>query len=212
MNSPDWIVKLKEELQKPLPGWDAQKEMSPPARKSIDDYKALINQQTKKSAVSLILTEQNNEKQFVLIKKTGNSGRHSGQFGLPGGKVENTDSTLWHTAVRETEEEVGIKLTENNLLGNLSEMFIPPTNYLVYPYISYLNKIKEIKLQQEEIEEIYFIPIEQLLDDKIVIEMEFYSSYSNTVICPCYNFNGLNVWGATAMMLSEFKSVLRNVF
>ncbi len=211
MNIPNWVSAIKRELQKPLPGWEAQKIMSPPARLTIDDYKALINPQTKKSAVSLILTEKNKEKKFVLIKKNKNSGKHSGQFGFPGGKVENTDLSYWHTASRETSEEIGLTLHDGNLLGNLSEMFIPPTNYLIYPYVVYIDEIKEVKLQTEEIEEIFFISVNQLLDDSIITERQFTASYSAKVVCPCFNFDGLHVWGATAMMLSEFKAIVKSV-
>jgi 8-oxo-dGTP pyrophosphatase MutT (NUDIX family) len=212
MNNKSWIQILREELQKPLPGWEAQQLMSPPSRKALQDYIDLINPQTKKSAVSLILTEKNNQKSFVLIKKTSNSGSHSGQFGLPGGKVEPNDPNYIYTAFRETQEEIGLTLNHDNLLGKLSEMFIPPTNYLIYPYISFVEEINEVKLQEEEIEDLFFIPIASLLDPKNIMEMEFMTSYAFKVTSPCYDLNGCKVWGATAMILSEFAAVAKKTF
>jgi len=167
------------------------------------DYSTLT---PKKAGVLALFYPKKTETYLVLIIRTPR-GIHSSQVAFPGGKFEEEDRDLAHTAVRETEEEIGISQKEINLITHLSEIYVPPSNFLVYPHIGHLDFEPKFTLQQDEVSDIIEVSLNDFLNAKIVTH-NIKASYSNFVGVPAYMVNGKIVWGATAMILSELKDVL----
>ena len=148
---------------------------------------------------------------LILILRKTYRGIHSNQVGFPGGRLEIFDKNLKHTALRETEEEVGIPKTKVQVIKKLTKLYIPPSNFWVYPYIGMLEKTPNLIAQETEVEKILEVNIEELLDDRSLIQQNLRTSYSENIEVPAFLLSGQVVWGATAMMLSELKELLKEV-
>lgn len=157
------------------------------------------------SAVMLLLYERNGELHLVFTLRHQYDGVHSGQMSFPGGKREDGDKDLTETALRETWEEVGVTADKIEVLGKLSELYIPPSNFLVYPTIGYAKDVQVFAPQQEEVDEIVEIPVSFFLDTKnINLHTEIKVYNGQVVRVPAYVMGKYIIWGATAIMLSEF--------
>lgn len=148
---------------------------------------------------------------FVLILRKTYQGVHSNQVGFPGGRLEVFDKNLKHTALRETEEEVGIPKGEVQVVKRLTKLYIPPSNFWVYPYVGLLEKTPKLIAQETEVEKILEVNIDELLDERSLIQQKLSTSYAENIEVPAFSLNGQVVWGATAMMLSELKELLKEV-
>jgi len=193
-----------------LPGENAHGIFSPPYR-PVFTYEEVLANNPKFAAVNIVLYLKNDEWHFPLIQRTINEhDRHSGQISLPGGKREEMDRDFAETAVRETSEEIGIEKNYVRIIREMSPIYIPPSNFYVYTYISYSKRNPEFILQQSEAVEIIEFPITSFLNlpDKPEI-MALPSAGGKEV--PVINFNGYIIWGATAMILSEFSQLLKNM-
>lgn len=152
----------------------------------------------------------NAELRLILTRRTDSLRGHSGQISFPGGKRDPDDTSFAQTALRETCEELGICQDTIELLGMLSRIYIPPSNFHVYPQVGYLNQTPEYKPNPLEVAEVFSIPLSALLDEKYK-QQEKRTFGESTVMVPYYAFNGHKVWGATAVMLSELEHRLRVV-
>lgn len=146
---------------------------------------------------------------LVLILRKTYKGVHSNQVGFPGGRVENYDKNLKHTALRETEEEVGVPKAEVRVVKKLTKLYIPPSNFWVHPYVGLIDKTPKLIPQESEVEKILEVDLEDFLDEKNLISQELSTSYAKNIQVPAFSLNGHIVWGATAMMLSELKDLLK---
>jgi len=131
------ITRLEEHLSKPLPGLEAQKRMSPEGRRNLRNG----NLPEKKAGVLILLYPEESRICFPLMRRPEYGGVHSGQISLPGGKKEDNDRNLVETALRETEEELGISAIDVQVLGSLSELYIQPSNVDVLPVVGYVKKV-----------------------------------------------------------------------
>ena len=145
----------------------------------------------------------------MLIQRKKYPGVHSHQIAFPGGKVEENDKDLAHTALREAEEEVGIASRKVKLLRSLTEVYIPPSNFMVTPFIGFSNFYPDFRAQPSEVEQIIEVTLEEFLDDTIVITQNLTTSYAKNIEVPAFILKGHTVWGATAMMLSEAKELIK---
>lgn len=198
---------LKIRLSLPLPGTEAQYKMAHPDR-HINVSRFKIPDNFRKSAVLILLYEQNNSLRFPLIVRPLYGGVHSGQVSLPGGSFEDADVNLENTAIRETSEETGVDPGNIQIIGPLTELYIPPSNFLVYPYVGIYKKRVVFNPNSHEVARVVEVDIEKILDEKRTGEKKIKQSSGDTLLTPYFNIDGLTVWGATAMILSEFKSVL----
>ena len=194
----------------PLPGKKAQLLAAPKDRlKNIS--KNIIKQKRAKRAAVLIYCYPKNEKMyFSLIKRSNYGGIHSGQISLPGGKFDKNDCSLKETALRECSEELGITVDLNKDLFSLTPLYIPPSNFIVSPYLAYENFYPKFSPDSREVALHIEISIEKLMKLKIekkILRNENRNNYS----IPCYLYKKQVIWGATAMILSEFKSLLASV-
>jgi 8-oxo-dGTP pyrophosphatase MutT (NUDIX family) len=205
----DWQIRLKERLQAPLPGLQAQDEMAPPQRfEEISRYQP--NAQTRRSAVLILLYPQEQKLFFPLILRPENSGVHSGQIALPGGRKDEEDIDLIHTALREAEEEIGVIVPRHHVLGQLSEFYVPPSNFLVYPVVAWLDEKPAFYPSKDEVVEIFETDLwDFVLGDKRKIKT-ISTKYMQSEV-PYFDLHNQTVWGATAMILSEFRWILKEI-
>ena len=144
---------------------------------------------------------------FVLIQRQVYEGVHSGQVSFPGGKPEVQDNHLWATALREAFEEVGLPSDQVKFVRSLSPLYVPPSNFFITPFVGYSECLCEFIPEPNEVDAIIEISLEDLLDKRPVMTRQPLSS-SDFIEVPAYVLNGYKVWGATAMILSEFKMLI----
>jgi len=204
------IDELKSKFQQPLPGTVSHLKMAPPNR-----AKELLEKQNyllaaRQSAVMVLLYPVNNQLHTVFIKRSEYDGIHSGQIAFPGGKKEKTDQNFEETALRETFEEVGIKSDEIELIGQLSDLFIPPSNFIVKPFVGYCTGQPTYKLDPREIQSVVEIDLADFYSENRIFEKEFSSGTSGqTIKAPYFDIKRIEIWGATAMITSELLDILK---
>ncbi len=205
-----FIDKLKEQLKMPLPGENAQFEMAPLSRVKMKELN-ISALKPKKSAVLVLIYEAQNQFNTVLIQRPTYDGIHSAQIAFPGGKFENEDVDLKQTALRETKEEIGINPSTIEILGNLSDVYISPSNYLVSPFIGISTQTPNFIADKHEVEKIITTNLLQLNNPKFKGIKTIKHSSGYTIKSPYYDIEGHTVWGATAMMISELNAVIEKV-
>ena len=204
----DIIEKLSKAFESPLPGWDAQKRLINYDRPPPYDV-ASIDPTARQGAVLVLLYPKNEELYTVLMLRSIYEGIHSGQVSFPGGKREVEDQSLWHTALREANEEVGITVEKVKLIGELTQVYIPPSRFLVTPFLAYAEEPPGFERDRIEVKRIIETPISVFLNSNSVLEkMMFVESVNTEIPIKYYDVNGEVVWGATAMMLSEMAEIL----
>lgn len=198
-----FIEQLRAKLTQPLPGESAQFLMVPGKVTALrKNYPPAHANNPKKSAVLILLYPIQNGISTVLIERAIYAGIHSGQIAFPGGKAEESDPDLKYTALRETYEEIGVPIEQVEVLGNLTDVYINPSNYLVTPYIGYVNSSPDFVKNEREVQTIITIDI---LNRENVTRSVKKITHSNgmSLQTPFYSIDGFTIWGATAMMMSE---------
>lgn len=196
----------------------SQIKLAPSFRKEFIKLNSNKLLNSKKAAVTAALyPDDNNLVRLILILRNTYNGVHSNQIGFPGGRVEEDDKTLFDTAIRETFEEIGIAVEKNELIRELKEIYIPPSNFNVYPFLVLLNHPPSFVKDDKEVKEIITIDLDSLLNCKItqtLIPVPTKLNELNTqndVLVPTFKLAGYNIWGATAMMLSEIRDLINDV-
>ncbi|WP_027003261.1 NUDIX hydrolase [Hugenholtzia roseola] len=188
----------------------AQAEMS---SRSLQEREMLFKkrEKTRVAAVMILLYPEKQQWHLPLILRPPYEGvaKHGGQIGLPGGGREAQDIDLKATALRELEEEVGIKLPQNQVIGALSELYIPPSDSLVTPFIGYLDHKPAFITDPKEVSQLYQVSYLDLANpekrkEKTVVVGNQYQYY-----VPYFDIANGEVWGATAMILNEFLHLSR---
>lgn len=202
---------LRHRLNQPLPGLDAQLRMASINRKvRIKDIK--IPDNARKSAVLVLLyPDKNSNILLPMQERTAYKGVHSRQIGLPGGGVEQVDADYEDTALRETEEEIGVGRQEIKLLGRLSKIYIPPSNYLVQPVVGIASKRPNFEIDPTEVKSLLEAPIQSFTGDSAIQKGMVKGRNEEEFEVPCFRVHGHIVWGATAMIMSEFREIMSEV-
>ena len=203
------IKNIKRQLSSsPLPGKRIQYVMAPKERNESDIAKTAYQD----AAVSILLYEKENELYFPLIRRAKNQNdKHTGQISLPGGRYEENDGDFFQCALRELSEELGINTKSMEKLGQLTDTYIPVSGYKVHSFVLYNDKEMHFTPQAGEVEYILEIKLKDLLNEKNIKtgEIECCGRIANDI--PYFLLNNHKVWGATAMILNEFRHViLRN--
>ncbi len=195
---------LSQEMHEKLPGTSSHRKMMPIHRPKLKPQKT----KAIKAAVSLIMySPRNNNPQIILIKRTDYKGYHSGQISFPGGKVDRSDKSLLQTAIRETREEIGVELQEHECLGTLTPFDIEVSGFIVTPFVFYLSRKTQFAIDSNEVKYmIWFNPL-LLLHDNIIKTTQIRTKQYK-IQAPYFDIEGEVVWGATAMVLSEFGEIL----
>lgn len=197
------IVLLRKQLAIPLPGTKAQELMAPSFRNDYESDRNLLRQ----SGVLLLLYAKESIPHFVLMKRSSKLRTHSGQVSLPGGRKDKADDSYYHTAIRETHEELGVDEEYIELLGKLTPLYIPISNFMVHPFVGYAQEDLHFVANAAEVEEVLEIPVNKLLDEKSITEDSWEKS-GKSYRRPFFAVGEHKVWGATAMILSEFRQLL----
>lgn len=201
--------KIKIALKQELPGWKSHIKLAP-----IERLESIRNQNkkadSKQSAVLLILFKEQDQIKILFILRSEYDGAHSGQVSFPGGQKELTDADLKETAIRETFEEIGLIFKTEEILGKLSDLYIPNSNFNVSPYVTYFDgNLAHIKPDPVEVQQIYRIALSDLMDEHSIKISEVLTSGQQSLKAPCFCIEKLKIWGATAMILNELLDILR---
>jgi 8-oxo-dGTP pyrophosphatase MutT (NUDIX family) len=202
-----FVESLKGRLAKELPGEEAQFSMAPFSRERITEVPK-EKYFPKMSAVLILLFPCNNSIHTVLIQRPEYSGVHSGQVAFPGGKFEEDDKELSRTALREASEEVGVNPKVVEIIGCLTDIYITPSNFLVRPFIAYSYELPSFIADVHEVQKIIQVDLFSLNDEKIKSVKSILHSNGVKAKTPYYEIEGLTIWGATAMMISELNVVV----
>ncbi len=207
-----FLLKLKSELEANLPGFSAQKRMAPLGRKPPIEY-LKENMTPKNSAVLILLypdPETSAPKTVLILRPENEQGNHAGQVSFPGGGFDHADVELSNTALREAEEEIGLDRSGITLLGGLTPLYIPVSNYMVHPFVGFVRSVPEFNINREEVQEVLECNAEDFLREEFKGSVSRHIKIKNAWMeVPCYNINNRIIWGATAMIISEFEEVMK---
>jgi 8-oxo-dGTP pyrophosphatase MutT (NUDIX family) len=207
----DFLKFVPKIAKESLPATSAHLKMAPLFRQELLNKIDYNSYQPKKAAVLMLIYPKNAETHLVLIVRNSYPGVHSSQIAFPGGKVELEDESLAHTALREAEEEIGVNRTHIEIVKSFTEVYIPPSNFLVSPFLGVCQNELKFVLQEDEVAGIIELSLRDFLDDNNVVIRKLNTSYANEIDIPAFLVKEHIVWGATAMMMSELKETIKMV-
>ena len=202
------INKIFQAFYLPLPGKQAHRELAPYRNEIELDFK---NKNPKIASTLLLIYPKDGETFFCLIERQEYEGTHSNQISFPGGKNESGES-MKETALRETMEEIGVDPVSINIIGELSQVFVPPSNFLIHPFVGYCDFTPDFKANEREVKRIIEVNIKALFKKDVikVKKMSFKKSSGNVDFeVPYLDLNNKIVWGATSVILNEFRKMLQ---
>ncbi len=204
---PQFATALAGQLAQPLPGVDAHRQMASASRLKLLQQP---NERTRRSAVLILFYPDRGEIHLPFILRPAYEGVHGGQVAFPGGRMERTDESLVRTALREAQEEIGIRTSDVTVLGPLTELFIPPSNFMVLPVVGVMNRKPDFYPDPREVEAVFEVTLAELADEGIRTSRTL-DVRGTPVEAPGFVVQNYYVWGATAMMLSELLTVVKAV-
>ncbi len=205
-----FIEQLREKLAGPLPGREAQYKMAFKRRVEELRLNPLPPPDAKIASVLNLLHHHNGTWRTLLIQRTMNPrDRHSGQVSFPGGRYEKSDADLANVALRETHEEVGVSPLQVEMLGRLTELYIPVSNFVVHPFVGVLLGSPDFRPQPGEVESILTpaLTVFSRPENRKMADLTVGQGIMLKDV-PYFDVEGRMVWGATAMILSEFLELL----
>ncbi|MBK8623823.1 MAG: CoA pyrophosphatase [Saprospiraceae bacterium] len=187
--------------------FESHRKMAPLPNRLLE----LAPKNVKKAGVVILLYECSGELVFPLIKRTSTNKNdpHAGQISLPGGRYDIADGSLLNTALRETEEEIGIRLLKKHVIASLSSLYIPVSQNEVHPFIAFIDEIPQFKNQPSEVESIIQISLNNLLEPRHSVRKVLNTSYAQNIEVPGFEIESHWIWGATAMILQEFLDIYK---
>lgn len=203
----DIINRLSVNLKKPLPGLEAQYQMAPVTKMEQLVYNS-NDTPPKQSAVLALIYPDKEEPILVIMKRATDNSVHSGQLSFPGGQTEPYDQSPEVTALRETQEELGIESSLIHILGKLTPVYISPSNFNVVPIVGYMDK-KPVFKPNEEVEKVLTIAVSELLKPYAKQIRKVTTQYVTEIKVPCYIVEKEILWGATAMMICELLEIVK---
>lgn len=207
MDKQETIEWIKQRLQQPLPGVPAQERMA--AR--VIPMPLQVPRDARQSAVLCLLFHKNDSLNVLLIKRMADKGAHSGQVSFPGGRRDPEDTSLQATAFREAHEEIGITPEHIELLGALTPLYIPVSNFMVSPFVGYAPQLPGYKLSEAEVAYVLEVPLHELFAPEKKVVVDVVSPAVPGVIRHVKAYRLADetiIWGATAMMLSELEVLI----
>lgn len=212
MNFQDFLKYVPNIIPFELPAVSSHLKMAPKER--IQGLKNLdIDALSPRMAgVMMLFYPKDNKTHIVLIVRNTYEGVHSAQIAFPGGKYENDDLNYENTALRETYEEIGVSKEKIEIIKHFTPMYIPPSNFLVHPFLGIAKEELAFYPDIREVAGIIELPLDVFLEDDIIVDSRLSTSYGADILVPAFNIQNHVVWGATAMILSELRDVLKAVF
>lgn len=208
MNFKDFTKKIEDLQQIKLGGLEAQFRMAPQLRLRYNKEKILANNPRKAAVLALLYPNMKNETTLLLTQRASYKGTHSAQISFPGGKTEKRDFNLQETALRETFEEVGVVSSSIAVIRELTDVYIPPSNFLATPFLGFVHEKPKFILNHE-VATIIEVLVSDLLNEKNMTSVNLSTSYMKNSEVPCFKIDNHIIWGATGMMLSEIKELLK---
>lgn len=202
------ILNLFKAFEKPLPGANAHLEMAPYRKNQILNFD---EKQPKIASTLLLLYPKKSEIYFCLIERQEYKGIHSSQISFPGGRNEEGE-TIKQTAIRETMEEIGVDPLDINIIGELTQVYIPPSNFLIHPFIGYCDIQPNFKPNSREVKTIIEVNLNDLFKKNVIKKKKMiFSKNGNSTNhdIPYFDLNNQVVWGATSVILNEFRKILK---
>ena len=199
------IKLIKKRLTQELPGWSSQKKMAVMSINTVTKLAFYPPPNAKLAAVAIILFEEESKLKFFLTRRTSNVDHHKGQISLPGGAKDEGES-FKETSLRESQEEIGIDI-DLELIGQLTSLYAPVSGFLIHPYVWYSKDKPSTTINENEVESIHDIDLDELQDDT-TLSTKSIKVKGLSVDVPSFHFDSCISWGATAMILSEFKDTL----
>ena len=194
-----------------LPGEHAHNIMVPQERLKITKSLNFDEVKPRSAGVMMLFYPKAGRTHLVLIVRNSYKGVHSSQIAFPGGKYEKEDLNLEQTALRETYEEIGVKPENIEVIKAFTQLYIPPSNFMVYPFLGICYEEIIFYPDVKEVAGIIELPLGTFLSESIVVSTTMSTSYAKSVDVPVFKIDEHVVWGATAMILSELKIVLNSV-
>lgn len=211
MDFQDFLAHVPKLMEVGLPASEAHFKMAPLERiESMKNLK-IETKNPKTAAVMMLFYPKNGETHLVLIVRNSYQGVHSAQIAFPGGKYEPRDQVFENTALRETHEEIGIPPDSIEILKAFTRLYIPPSNFMVYPFFGICRDEIVFVPDTSEVADIIELPLSVFMGDDILVSVNLTTSYAENIMVPAFKIEDHIVWGATAMMLSELKEVLKKV-
>lgn len=204
---PLFIKNLIQQLEQPLLGKSAQMSMMVTPR--LPFPKINFDKKGIPAAVLILLFPKNNDWYFYLTKRTDTVDHHKGQISFPGGVVENGES-LENAALRETWEEIGVKENKIQLIGALSSFYIPVSGFEMFPYIGWIKEEPKIIIHEKEVDRIISVSLKTFMSDSTQ-KTKKDTLRGFPVNIPYFDLDNETVWGATSMILAEFKAILKEI-
>lgn len=202
---------LKEKLSKPLPGNAAHLIMAPQHRAQEIINNQTIPQNAKKSAVMMLFFRDEDVLNMIVIRRSHYVGIHSGQIAFPGGRYEEEDKNVKTTALREIEEEIGIPESKIEIIGRLTDIYVPPSNFLISIFVGYLAHKPEYTIEEHEVDEVIEIPFSDFFKPDVIKLKDFYiGSLKAATKAPYFDVTNAEIWGASAMVISELLELIKN--
>ncbi len=199
---------IERALKMTLPGYDAQRRMSPSHRAFVPPPGK--GQPFAGAVLLLLYPGEDDELVIPLTVRTQNVAVHKGQVSFPGGAREPQDDSLSRTALREACEELGVCTDDMRIVGALTPLYIEPSNFCVHPFVAYQPYRPSFIPQAIEVSQVLEVPVSHFLDEKNVAVEEWFIEGAMRRI-PYFGVQGHKVWGATAIILSEFVAVLEGL-
>ena len=209
--TPELVKRLQDALSQPLPGLDAQLRMAPSPRVGWDPLK--VPEGTRDGAALVLIYPHHDTFHLPLTVRGSGLRNHTGQVSLPGGRVD-AGETIEAAALREAEEEIGVDRGSVLVLGRLTTLHIPVSNYLLHPVVGFVPARPVFNRAEWEVARIIEPSVRQLRDPATV-KREFRNrtagSESIQIDVPFFDIESEKVWGATAMVLAEFCAILASL-
>jgi 8-oxo-dGTP pyrophosphatase MutT (NUDIX family) len=196
---------LQRKLSGPLPGLRAQLKMAPEPRPGTRPYREMESSSLR-AGVLVLFYPKDGRLHLPLTRRTERVVTHRGQISFPGG-TQHPGETIEETALREAAEELGLVPEEIVLLGRLTPLYIPPSNFCIYPVVACLPERPELRPQPEEVAEVLEVPVGHLLEAG-TLRRETWTLNDEAYDVPFYSFGGHKIWGATAMVLAELLDII----
>jgi len=199
---------LSKSLQEKLPAHSAHQKIMK-NRPTIEELgKQMLG--AKQSAVLCLMYQDEGEWKIVYIKRPKYEGVHSAQIGFPGGKREDSDRDYFETALREANEELNIQNDDVSILGKLSPLYVPPSNFLIQPIVGLQAHRPDFILEEREVSGIIEMPLTHLLSERH-LKTRPVSSSLYSIKTKGFEYKNEFIWGATAMISMEFVQLIKRI-
>lgn len=212
MNFREFEKRIAKVNKMKLPGEEVQFKMAPISRlEDLSNPARHLHNWNHAGVMVLFYPTKKDETSLILILRKTYKGVHSAQVGFPGGRFESQDDSILAAALRETEEEVGVPRNDILVLKQLTEIYIPPSNFFVQPFMGITRVCPIFVPQEDEVEALIEVSLNDFMNDRNIVSEILTTSYMEELEVPAFKFDGHIVWGATAMMLNEVREMLKTL-